>query len=161
MKEQTINLINVVLAIVVIFLLGYLIHKSCKDSKDEEQRLQIEMQQKLILEEQLKQQILDKEQVIKQKEDQISELQHPTKLPYLKKEDYSTCSKLSNQFCGMIKNGKVNNLLQPASSLLKDIKDACGNTSHIDLSHCYPKWATVRGGTHMANLYPMLATLEK
>lgn len=74
-------------------------------------------------------------------------------------KDPETCSTLTNKYCMMMKDGSINNLLQPGEKILGELQQACGKDSYMNISNCYPSWATVEGGTHNSNLYPMVATV--
>lgn len=77
----------------------------------------------------------------------------------LKKENYASgdkCSQLATTYCNLIKSGKVDNLGDGARKVLFKALQECGADSHLDVSQCYPNWATRIGGTHFNPLYPQI-----
>jgi hypothetical protein len=71
-----------------------------------------------------------------------------------------TCESLTGQYCQMMKDDKVNNLLQPAQGILSKLKKSCGDKAYLNIQNCVPSWTEIRGGNHDANLYPMLAATQ-
>jgi hypothetical protein len=64
---------------------------------------------------------------------------------------YSTkCNKVTKKYCNMMKNDQVDVFGDPI--VLSEMMDACGKDAYPRLAKCYPKWATIRGGTSMANI---------
>ena len=128
MKEQTMNMLTIGLAVVVIGLLIWAIMKARKAAA--EKKKSAENQDK------------------------------PQPKEYFRyAEDPETCSTLTNQYCMMMKDEKINPLYQPAQDILAQLKKSCGGNSYMNISNCYPSSSTIEGGTHNANLYPMVATV--
>ena len=126
MKEQTMNMLTIGLAVVVIGLLILAIMKARKAAAEKK----------------------------------AAEKKETSKEEYFRyAADPETCSTLTNKYCMMMKDGKINNLLQPGQEILGQLQQACGKDSYMNISNCYPSWATIEGGTHNANLYPMVATV--
>jgi hypothetical protein len=137
MKEQTMNMLTIGLAVVVIGLLIFAIMKARNAASENKTTKSTKTQ-----------------------EVSPSSSTPSTSTEYFRyAADPETCSTLTNKYCMMMKDGKINNLLQPGQKILGQLQQACGKDSYMNISNCYPSWATIEGGTHDANLYPMVATV--
>jgi hypothetical protein len=133
MKEQTMNMLTIGLAVVVIGLLIWAIMKARKAAAEKK--------------------------ASKPYESEILGNLFGGQEYFRYATDPETCSTFTNKYCMMMKDGKINNLLQPGQEILGQLQQSCGKDSYMNISNCYPSWATVEGGTHNANLYPMVATV--
>lgn len=66
------------------------------------------------------------------------------------------CEAVGRTYCKLMKSGAVDNLGDGARKVLYRALEACGKDGHLDVSECYPNWATRIGGTHYNPLYPQI-----
>lgn len=66
------------------------------------------------------------------------------------------CGAIGKTYCKLLKSGKVDNLGDGARKVLYEAMQACGNSGYLDVTDCYPSWATRIGGTHYNPLYPQI-----
>jgi hypothetical protein len=150
MKEQTMNMLTIGLAVVVIGLLILAIMKAKKAAAEKKAAKSTKTQEEVSSSPSSSSTPSTSTQYFRY-------AAHPEYFRYA--EDPETCSTLTNKYCMMMKDGKINNLLQPGQKILGQLQQACGKDSYMNISNCYPSWATIEGGTHDANLYPMVATV--
>ncbi len=70
-----------------------------------------------------------------------------------------SCEELQQEYCKLMKSGRVNNLGDGGRAVLYNAMMKCGKDANMDVSSCYPSWTTRIGGTH-GYLYPDISTLE-